>query len=230
MGALNSSVYTQKMLTRMFSNVQFRGKPIINNGLIVQTDDVLLFASSAQELLALTVIFLRTIMMHNLAIHPDKCLMFVRQLVYCGLHVSGKGVTVNPERLQGLRSLPNPVTVGDVWRFKASVGWIRPDVPLLAVAEDDLNQLITGALKDLKKRDMRAADKIPIAAAGWEQKHQDAWDTIKQALTQCIITSFRDRRIIACIFTDASSMGWAICITQCHPDELNKPWALQPKA
>ena len=227
MGALNSSVYTQKMLTRIFSNVSFRGKPIINNGLIVQTDDILLFASSAEELLALTVVFVRTVMLHNLAIHPNKCRMFVRQLGYCGLHISGDGITVDPERLQGLQALPNPVTVGDVWRFKASVGWIRPDVPLLAVAEDDLNQLITTALKDAKRRDMRAADRIPIATAGWEKKHQDAWDAIKEALTQCIVTSFRDKRKIACIFTDASSMGWAICITQCESQELQKPWLEQ---
>ena len=114
-----------------------------------------------------------------------------------------------------------------MWRFKATVDWIRPDVPLLAVAENDLNELITGALKGLKKRDMRAADKIPVASAGWEDKHQCAWDLIKKALTECITSSFRDKTLVACIFTDASSMGWAICITQCKLSELQKPWAEQ---
>ena len=200
MGALNSSVYTQKMLTRIFRNVQFRGKPVMGNGLVVMTDDVLLYAPSAEELLALTVLFVWTVMLHNLAIHPDKCRMFQRALIFCGLHVSGAGVTVDPERLQGLQALPNPVTVGDVWRFKATVGWIRPDVPLLAVAENDLNHLITNALKGLKKRDMRAADRIPVASAGWEDKHQRAWDLIKKALTECITSSFRDKTLVACIF------------------------------
>ena len=82
MGALNSSIYTQKMLTRMFANTLFRGKPILENGLFVQTDDVLLYATSAEELLELIVIFLRVVMMHNLAIHPDKCLLFARSLIY----------------------------------------------------------------------------------------------------------------------------------------------------
>ena len=227
MGALNSSVYTQKMLTRIFQNVRFRGKPILGNGLVVQTDDVLLFAPTARDLLALTVLFVRTVMVHNLAIHPNKCLLFQRALIYCGLHVSGQGVTVDPERLQGLQALPYPATIGDVWRFKASVGWMRPDVPLLAVAEDKLNQLITAALKGLKKRDMKAADRIPIMAAGWTDNHREAWDLIKAALSECITTSFRNRLLIACIFTDASSVGWAICITQCAREELNKPWAEQ---
>ena len=102
MGALNSSVYTQKMLTRIFANTIFRGKPILENGLFVQTDDVLLYAHTPEELLELIVVFLRTVMMHNLAVHPDKCLLFARELIYCGLHVSAAGVSVDPDRLQAL--------------------------------------------------------------------------------------------------------------------------------
>ena len=29
------------------------------------------------------------------------------------------------------------------------------------------------------------------------------------------------------MFTDASKYGWAYVITQCHEDELSKPWAEQ---
>ena len=227
MGALNSSVYTQKMLTRMFANTIFRGKAILENGLFVQTDDVLLYAKTANELLELIVIFLRTVMLHNLAIHPDKCVLFARELIYCGLHVSGKGVSVDPSRLQALRDIPPPKTIGDVWRFKASVGWIRPDVPLLAVAESTLNDLITTALKRAKRRDMKAADRIALSEVGWSDQHVNAWSHIKDALYETITTSFRDRRLVACIFTDASSTGWAICITQCAPEELDKPWNQQ---
>ena len=227
MGALNSSVYTQKMLTRMFSNTMYRGKPILENGLFVQTDDVLLYAETAEELMELIVIFLRTVMLHNLAIHPNKCLLFARQLIYCGLHVSGDGVTVDPDRLESLINIPDPITVGDVWRFKARVGWIRPDVPLLAVAEDALNKFITAALKHCKRKDMKAADRITIEAAGWTQHHASAWKHIKRALCETITTSFRDKRLLACIFTDASKTGWALCITQCSIDELDKPWTEQ---
>ena len=227
MGALNSSCYTQKMLARMFQNVTFRGKPVMENGLFVQTDDVLLYADTADTLLELMVLFLRTVMMHNLAIHPDKCVVFTREVIYCGLKVSGQGVSVDPERLEGLKTMPAPTTVGDVWRFKASVGWIRPEIPLLSVAEGILNEFVTVSLRPHKKRDMRAADKILLATAGWGRQHRDAWDIIKRALAETIVKSFRNRRWIACIFTDASETGWAICITQCPPGELDKPWGEQ---
>ena len=227
MGALNSSNYTQKMLARMFENVMFNGKPMMENGLFVQTDDVLLYADSPVTLLELIVLFLRTVMIHNLAIHPDKCVVFAREVIYCGLKVSGQGVAVDPERLAGLKAMPAPTTVGDVWRFKASVGWIRPEIPLLAVAEDVLNTFITTALKSAKKRDMRAADKITLGSAGWARQHRDAWDLINTALEETITKSFRNRRWVACIFTDASETGWAICITQCELGELDKPWDQQ---
>ena len=39
MGALNSSLYTQKMVTGMFDGIKRSdGRPLLNNGLIVQTD------------------------------------------------------------------------------------------------------------------------------------------------------------------------------------------------
>ena len=74
--------------------------------------------------------------MSAVAIHPDKCVVFTREVIYsCGLKVSGQGVSIDPVRLEGLKTMPAPTTVGDVWRFKASVGWIRPENPLLSVAE-----------------------------------------------------------------------------------------------
>ena len=118
-------------------------------------------------------------MLHNLAIHPNKCLLFARELIYCVLHVSGDGVTVDPGRLQSLLEMPEPVRVGDVRKFKAAVGRIRPDVPLIAIVEDAPNQFVTRALKYCKRKDMRAADKITIEAAGWSQQHLSAWKHIK---------------------------------------------------
>lgn len=76
----------------------------------------------------------------------------------------------------------HPSTVGDFWRFKASVGWIRPDIPLLAVAEDTLNKFVASALKGCKKKDMRAADRVSKHATGWKPEHAEAWTLIKRAL------------------------------------------------
>ena len=75
-----------------------------------------------------------------------------------------------------------------------------------------------------KRRNMVAARRIKLNTARWETRQQQAWDVIKRALEQTIITSYRDRRMQACLFTDASREGWAYTITQCPVGELSKPW------
>ena len=119
MGALNSSIYTQRMVTHMFANVRKRdGKPLLGNGLVVSTDDVLLHARSEEEMLEILELFLHTVVCHKLAIHPSgKCELFVKRTVYCGLLISREGIEVDPERLAGLASMPRPQTVGDVWQL-----------------------------------------------------------------------------------------------------------------
>ena len=79
-------------------------------------------------------------------------------------------------------------------------------------------------MKGHGKKNMYAAKKISLQAAGWTDKQQQAWDTIKKLLLQTIITSLRDRNKQAVIFTDASETGWVYAITQCEPGELEKPW------
>ena len=76
--------------------------------------------------------------------------------------------------------MPLPKTAGDVWQFKAAVGWIRPDFPLLARAEDVLNEFIKQALKGRKKKDIRAANRITLDAAGWSSHQQEAWELVKK--------------------------------------------------
>ena len=235
MGALNSSIYTQRMVTHMFANVKRAdGRPLLGNGLIVQTDDVLLYttsgddeAKSQAEMLEILQLFLHTVACHNMAIHPGKCELFVKSTTYCGLRVTRDGITVDPERVAGLLNMPEPVTVGDVWQFEASAGWIREDVPLFSESAAVLTDFRTKALKPFKRKNMAAASKLKLRSTDWGEKEQAAFQAIKDALLQTIYTSYRDRRKKACIFTDASRTGWAYAITQCDPDELNKPWEQQ---
>ena len=157
----------------------------------------------------------------------SKCELFRKEVIYCGLHVSERGVSVDPARTAALRALPPPKTVGDVWHFMSSVGWIRRDIPMLSVAEATLTSFVTDCLARTKRRDMKAAQRIQLHETHWGPEHDDAWQAIRRALLQTITTSHRDRRQVACVFTDASEHGWSYAITQCQPGELEKPWAEQ---
>ena len=79
-------------------------------------------------------------------------------------------------------------------------------------------------LKPYKKKNMNTAAKIKLSDTGWGDEEARAFRSIKDALTQTITTAYRDRRKRACLFTDASTTGWAYAITQCEVGELAKPW------
>ena len=228
MGALNSSIYTQRMVTQMFDNVRRKdGRPLLGNGLMVQTDDILLHAQSEEEMLEVLELCLKTIASHNMAIHPGKCEFFVSETIYCGLHVSRQGITVDPARVQGIVNMPEPRTVGDVWKFHATAGWVREDIPLFSQAASQLSEFVTEALKNKPRRNMRAAEKIKLSKTAWSPKHLKAWNTVKQGILTAVTTSYRDKQKKACLFTDASATGWAYVVTQCDEDELEKPWSDQ---
>ena len=228
MGALNSSCYTQRIMTGLFENaLREDGRPLLHNGLLVQTDDVLLYSKSQEEMIKLLDLFLGTVSAHNMAIHPGKIRVFCSSTVYCGLRISREGIGVDPDRLRGLKGVSKPLNVGDVWQFNAAAGWIRKDIPLFSEASSVLSEFVAAAIKGTKKKNMAAARRISLQAAGWKPRHQRAWDAIKDALAHTITSTFRDRRLRACLFTDASKKGWAYAITQCGPSELSKKWAEQ---
>ena len=96
MGELNSSIYTQRMVSHMFVNVKrCDGRPLIDNDLIIQTDDVLLYTTvgqddvvSEEEMIEILDLFLHTVSGHNMAMHPAKCDPFVEETIYYDLFVT----------------------------------------------------------------------------------------------------------------------------------------------
>ena len=119
MGALNSSVYTQRMVTGLFANVKLPegygsgldGRPLLANTLLVLCDDVLLFAATQCQMTILLDLFLTAVSQHRMCMHPGKCALFATRTTYCGHLVTRAGITVEPERLQGLRAVSPPENV-----------------------------------------------------------------------------------------------------------------------
>ena len=228
MGALNSSIYTQKMVTHMFQNVKRKdGKPLLGNGLMIQTDDVLLYSRTEEEMVEILELFLHVVACHKMAINPWKTTLFAKDVVFCGLRITREGIAVDPERIKGLLELPEPKNLGDVWQFVAAAGWIRDEIPLFSEAAAILTELRVQAMQGCKRKNMAAARRIKLKQAGWSQAHQRAWETIKAAMLQTITTAYKDRRKQACLFTDTSKEGWAYVITQCEVGEVEKPWQEQ---
>ena len=90
-------------------------------------------------------LFLRVAVCHNVAIHPgrEKCVIFVKETVYWGLKIRQEGITVDPVRINGLKNIQQPHSVGDVWQFNAGANWIREDIPLLSTPAATLSARVS---------------------------------------------------------------------------------------
>ena len=124
MGDLNSSLYTQRMVSQMFEGVTMsNGKPLLNNGLIISTDGIILWADTEEEMMEKLelFLFLRVSVSHKLDTvvytrrsRSEKCELFVSETVYHGLKMTRQGITVGSVRIKGLLEVEQPKTVGDV--------------------------------------------------------------------------------------------------------------------
>ena len=62
---------------------------------------------------------------------------------------------------------------------------------------------------------------------GWDIIHASAFHEINAAIANTVTLSYPRDDYVTCVFTDASDTHWAGVITQCHPDELKKPFQEQ---
>ena len=224
MGAKNSSAYVQKTMTLILHNAGLLGR-----GVEVTTDDIIIHAPTIDQLLARLQATLNTLDEHNLHVHPGKVTLMSKEVKFNDMKISGKGIDVDPARINGLTNMPLPRTLGDVYQFYCAAGWLRTHVPKIAQLIKPLRDFVTNTFKQrkIKRRTMQSADKVMLHQTEWSPTNIKQFKDLQKAMVHSITKAYRDPDKLACIFTDASLHGWSYIITQCPPDELDKPWETQ---
>jgi hypothetical protein len=133
MGARNGATHFQKCMSRLFSKAG-----LLNRGVIIFIDDILLYARSPEELARLWARVLQVLMEAGLFIAPDKVELFKTQIVWCGHLLSASGVEADPARLQALNLVPEPENAAQLQQFLAAANWIRDKIPNYSVIVERL--------------------------------------------------------------------------------------------
>ena len=95
-GASDSAVHFQSQMHRIFEDM-------IYHTLLIWVDDVLLFARCVEDYLQVLRDFFQRLRVHRLKLHPRKCNLFRKQIIWCGRVIDGEGITHDPERLRALK-------------------------------------------------------------------------------------------------------------------------------
>ena len=117
--------------------------------------------------------------------------------------VSKDGVETDPKKVKVIREWPTPETVYDVRSFLGFTNYYRKFLFRYSKIARPLHELTSG--ENAKKK------KAPVQ---WEQKHQVAFDTLKQLCTEAPILAYAHYKKPFRVYTDASEIGLGAVISQ----------------
>jgi hypothetical protein len=107
-GMTNSPATFQSMMDHIF-------KDLINNrGVIIYMDDILIHATTQQQLDKLTKKVLKILQDHKLYLKTEKCEFETQRLEYLGVIITPDSIQMDPIKLKGIEEWPVPKTPKNV--------------------------------------------------------------------------------------------------------------------
>jgi hypothetical protein len=180
-------------------------------------DDVLGFAHDFSSCLQLLKDTITTLMKANVLLNFEKSTLIGNWVIWCGRHVSGKGVTFNPKAIEPFLSIPPPVSGEDLTKFIHGVNFFRPilmDFARIALPiYEELNRL---SIQTGSRKNKRLSSTKVIWTTILKKSFEDTKELIKEPLTLGFPAESDDVFLI----TDASDYGFAAIATSTRPDPI----------
>ena len=152
-------------------------------------DDVVVLGKDFDEHLQnLSLIFSR-FEQYNLKLKPEKCVLFQTEIKFLGKMVSQKGVSINPESIEAVKTWPIPKNTKQLESFLGFANYHRDHVKKFSEMSSTLYDLV----KTSKKTKFI-----------WTSNHDTAFNEIKNAIIQAATLSYPNSEDLFILDTDAS--------------------------
>lgn len=171
-------------------------------------DDILVYSRSESEHAEhLQVIFQR---LHNygVVINPSKCVFGVKEVIFLGYLISGKGTRPPAERIKALQDFPPPKTVQGLRRFLGMINYYRQFLPSAARLQAPLISEIAA---------IKGKGAVPV---NWTPQLLEAFNACKNSLSAATLLAHPVSEAQLGLFTDASSVHVGACLQQ----RVNGEW------
>ena len=156
-GMCNSPATFQAMMDNIFM-AEIDGQLVI-----VYMDNILIFASTKEELERITQIVLEKLRKHNLFLKAKKCKFCKTKIEYLGMIIEEGRISMNPIKLGGIKNWPIPTMVKQVRSFLGFGNFYRKFISHYSDLARPLN--------NLTKKDKRFE---------WTTECQKSFDTLKK--------------------------------------------------
>jgi hypothetical protein len=160
-------------------------------------DDVVVYSESFEAHLDHIRLVLDRLRRAGLTVKPEKVVCATGEISILGHLVSPAGVRIDPERTRSIRDFPIPRDIKGISRFIGMVNFYHKFIPRLADMAAPLNAL------------RKKGEKF-----SWGQPQQQAFEALKQAISQPPVLGMADFAEKFILQTDASGVALGAVLSQ----------------
>ena len=149
---------------------------------------------------------------HNLTIGLDKCTFFKEECSYLGHRISPQGIGPEPEKVAAIKNYPKPKDLHDVRSFLGLASYYRKFIPGYSNIASPLHELTKGF--------PRKGKRITIQ---WSKLEDEAFNRLKDALTEDVTLMYPDFNKPFRLNCDASDIAIGGCLSQLDSEGRDRP-------
>ena len=164
-------------------------------------DDVLIASNSKEEHLEHLRLVFERLTTYGVVINPNKCLFGAPELDFLGHHISNKGITPLPSKVDAIREFPLPTTQRSLRQFVGMVNFYHRFLPHCAELMLPLHSLLDSS---------KPKSQVLI----WNDATLSAFYAIKDALVNATQLCYPSSDAPTSLVTDASDTGVGAVLQQ----------------
>ena len=170
---------------------------LIGNCIMVYIDDVIIYSKNLEDHWRHLEMVFERLNKAGMRLKPSKCHFLKKEVLYLGHIITTEGSYPDPEKVKVIYQLEPPKTVREVRAFLGMTGFYRRYIKQFSEIARPLTQLT--------KKNTRFA---------WSTEAQEAFEILKECLTQAPILAYPDVSRSYKLYTDASNYAIGGILTQ----------------
>ena len=200
MGLASAPATFQRLMQATMSDFAFQF-------LLVYLDDLLVYSKTFDEHMEHLERLLQRVTETGLKLKASKCQFLRREVTYLGHTISADGVSCESGKVECVQNWPTPTTTTELRSFLGFASYYRRFISGFARIAGPPHDLVSEGAKHSKKK---TADVSRL----WGPKHQEAFDSLKGALTTAPVLGYADYTKPFILETDASHDGLNAMLSQ----------------
>ena len=176
-------------------------------GTFVYIDDILVTASSKEEMKERLRLLFERLCEYGLIVNPKKSVLGVKKVTFLGFSVSKDGIKPDQKKVAAIEDFPSPTTFGKLSEFLGIVNFYHRFIPKCSVIAKPLYDI-------LKEHNRKKCSTKPIPISAWQKPQDISFRELKEAVRRCAALTFPDPQAETRLVTDASDVAAGAVLEQ----------------